>query len=72
MRFGIRSFGRVPVLTLTVILALARRIGALTHDIGRFTTAGEPVLVRPRLGQGSFRSIVTDSYSSANECTGPW
>jgi putative restriction endonuclease len=31
-------------------------------DAGRTPRHGEPVLVRPRLGQGAFRVLVTDVY----------
>ena len=40
------------------------RVGELTP------TRGEPVLVRPRLGQGSFRVVVTDLYERRCAITG--
>lgn len=40
---------------------------AIPDDNGRW---GEPVLVRPRLGQGAFRVAVTDAYGRACSVTG--
>jgi putative restriction endonuclease len=55
---------------------LARRATACL-DLGPATVAavesaryGEPVLVRPRLGQGAFRVIVTDAYERRCAMTG--
>jgi putative restriction endonuclease len=60
--------------------AIAERLEARTAvsvDPGPATIAaaesaryGEPVLVRPRLGQGSFRVIVTDAYERRCSITG--
>jgi putative restriction endonuclease len=42
---------------------MARRLGALPKaDVPPAERYGNPVLVRPRLGQGAFRVMVTDSY----------
>jgi putative restriction endonuclease len=42
---------------------MARRLGALPRaDYQPTERYGNPVLVRPRLGQGAFRVMVTDSY----------
>lgn len=42
---------------------MARRLGAgLLNDAASMERYGSPVLVRPRLGQGAFRIMVTDSY----------
>lgn len=43
------------------------RTGFAEADQARF---GEPVLVKPRLGQGAFRIVVTDSYSRRCAVTG--
>ena len=55
---------------------LAARASTLS-DPGPATVAaadsvryGEPVLVRPRLGQGAFRVIVTDAYDRRCTITG--
>ena len=54
-------------------LAVARELGAQDPTpLGAESPAryGEPVLVRPRLGQGSFRIAVTDAYGRACAATG--
>jgi putative restriction endonuclease len=48
-------------------LASVRRPGLVAEHTPRFPTEryGEPVLVKPRLGQGIFRVAVTDAYGRA-------
>jgi putative restriction endonuclease len=43
------------------------RSGASDVPVSRW---GEPALIRPRLGQGAFRSIVTDNYARRCAVTG--
>ncbi|MCX5795031.1 MAG: HNH endonuclease [Elusimicrobia bacterium] len=43
----------------------ARGGAALTRDGIETQRFGEPLMIRPRLGQGSFRLAVTDAYESA-------
>lgn len=45
----------------------ATAAGAASEDAGRY---GEPVMVRPRLGQGAFRVEVTDAYARRCAITG--
>ncbi|HEX7118174.1 MAG TPA: HNH endonuclease [Longimicrobiales bacterium] len=57
-------------------LAVARELAAATSPAGGYRVAepaaryGDPVLVRPRLGQGTFRIAVTDAYERACAVTG--
>lgn len=57
-------------------VAVARDVAAARSPGGRYRVAepatryGDPVLVRPRLGQGTFRIAVTDAYGRACAVTG--
>ena len=51
----------------------AASIGArdeLAREVAEPVMFGEPYLVRPRLGQGSFRVLVTDTYGRRCAVTG--
>jgi putative restriction endonuclease len=66
-----RSYDLAGAQSQRLLAALAERRQAtplaLAEHGPRF---GEPVLVRPRLGQGSFRVLVTDAYSRRCAMTG--
>ena len=54
------------------------RLSSMRRAFGEVSTVaepearyGEPVIVLPRLGQGSFRVIVTDAYESAYQTLQP-
>ena len=47
--------------------AVAKASAVQPHSMPRY---GEPILVRPRLGQGAFRIVVTDSYHRRCSVTG--
>jgi len=50
-------------------LALARRMPAVEGQVAE-ARYGNPLLVRPRLGQGAFRLLVTDAYERRCAVTG--
>lgn len=52
-----------------VQLALARRARAVEHEVAE-SRYGNPILVKPRLGQGAFRLLVTDAYERRCAVTG--
>ncbi len=66
--------GRTYDLTVEPGLALFGQLQAALHELRvlepQAPRFGDPILVRPRLGQGSFRVLVTDAYERRCSITG--
>ena len=75
MKELIEKGGRAAVGSHGQSLATAREIGREDRSFPLFEIAGgdrygSPLLVRPRLGQGTFRIAVTEAYGRACAITG--